>query len=191
MKILTLGLLLVGLNLQAATKKISSTSKIGFEITKYKVAQVVEGRFKEFSGSVDMNEGKLENVNVTIKTASIDTGSEKRDNHLRSGDFFDVEKETNKNITFKSDGPVMVSDSFKVPGKLKMKGVTKPVVLNVTKKGENTFEATTVINKNDFGIEWNRPLEKGAWESLKSSLQGFAGNIIGNDVNVKLMINLN
>lgn len=189
--IFTTAFLTMALTSHAATMKIKNTSKIGFEITKYKVAQVVAGSFKEFTGTVTVENNEMKTVNVTIQAKSIDTGSEKRDEHLRSGDFFDVSKEGNKTITFISNKKVAIAESFKLPGTLKMKGKEKNVTLDVKKIGENKFQGSTVINKDDFGLAWNRPLEKSAWESLKSSLKGFAGNIIGNMVTVKVNIDLN
>lgn len=168
----------------------TSKSKVGFQITKYKVGSVVDGQFDKFSGSVDVNENKMTNVDIKIETSSINTYNEKRDNHLRSADFFNIEKPSNKFITFKSEGGANIADTFKIKGKLMMNGVSKDVTFNMTKVNSKIYEAKTVINKNDFGISWNRPMEKNAWEQLKSTVKGFAGKIIGDNVEIVSNIRL-
>ncbi len=190
MKLMTVALLGLCLSSFAVERKIAKDSKVGFEIVKYKIAKVVEGKFNEFSGTVNTAEGKINGVNVEIKATSIDTASEKRDKHLRSSDFFDVEKEGNDVITFKSDKSVVIKDSFKLPGILTIKGNSRPVTLDVTRKDVGVYEAETTIDKRKFGLSWNKPLPKSDWAALQSSLQGFAGSIIGDKVKVKLMVKL-
>jgi polyisoprenoid-binding protein YceI len=133
----------------------------------------VNGRFDKFSGTIDFDPAKPEQAKVegTIDVSSINTNVEKRDNHLRSKDFFNVEKFPT--ITFKSTS---VSDidsankTGKLHGDLTIHGVTKPVVLNVAFLGEASdpwgnkkggFNATTTINRKDFGLNWNETLETG------------------------------
>lgn len=150
----------------------------------------VEGRFNDMEGTVQLDEKDLtkSSVDVTIKTASIFTNNEKRDNHLRSADFFDAEK--NPTLTFKSTKVVPGADAshFKVEGNLTMRGVTKPVTLDVeylgggpwgmggqvfgTKKG---WVATTKVNRQDYGISWNKTLDQG-------------GTLLGDDVDITLNI---
>lgn len=131
----------------------------------------VEGTFNEFSGTFEYVPGQPEQwkAEATIQAASIDTRVEKRDQHLRSADFFDVEK--HPTITFKS---ATVTDatatSAKLHGLLTIHGVEKPAVLELAVHGEGKdpwgnvrsgFTATTRINRKDFGLTWNETLETG------------------------------
>jgi polyisoprenoid-binding protein YceI len=156
-----------------AYKFDKSHSLVGFQVRHF--FSKVPGRFKEFDGTLMIDEKNLTNssVDVTIQAASIDTEHEKRDTHLRSGDFFDVEK--TPTLTFKSTKVVAGEGStFKIEGDLTMRGVTKPVVLDVENLGMGAvtsegramgtragFEATTKVNRKDFGINWNRALDQG------------------------------
>lgn len=146
-------------------------SDIGFKV-KHLMITKVPGKFEDFTGSFDYDEktNKVENVNVTIQVSSINTSDKKRDDHLKSPDFFDAEK--HPTVIFKSTKPtsVKINKATKLPGNLTIRGVTKPVVLDVTYTGTaqdpwgNTkvgFEAKTKINRKDFGVSWNKPLDKG------------------------------
>jgi len=142
---------------------------VGFKI-KHLISWV-QGSFNEFEGSFnyDPNHPETWSVEATIKTASIDTGNEKRDNHLRTKDFFDAE--TYPVITFKSTGVSDVTPTgAQLSGILSMHGVEKPVTLNLEILGiahdpwGNTlsaFTATTQINRKDFGLNWNEVLDNG------------------------------
>jgi polyisoprenoid-binding protein YceI len=132
----------------------------------------VLGQFREFEGSIAIDRATpaKSSVEFTIQAKSIDTGSERRDNHLRSADFFDVEKFPT--ITFKSTSVTPKSkDSFDVTGDLTMHGVTKRVTLPVTflgfmkhPRGEKAgFEIETTLNRKDYGIVWNRALDDGGF----------------------------
>src|SRR5687768_8669839 len=123
----------------------------------------VRGRFTDFSGTVVADAAKPEasSVEFTVKTASIDTDQANRDKHLQSADFFDAEKFPE--ITFKSTGVRPAGkDKFDVTGNLTMHGVTRQVTLPVTylgsvgtgKDAKHGFEATTTINRKDYGIVW-------------------------------------
>jgi polyisoprenoid-binding protein YceI len=130
----------------------------------------VRGRFTDFTGAIHVAEVPEESfVKVEIKAASIDTGNADRDAHLRSPDFLDVQQ--HHTLTFRStavelgEGP-----SFRVPGELTIRGVTRPVVLEAEYLGAtvdpwgNTrvgFSATTEIDREDFGMTWNLALEAG------------------------------
>ncbi len=188
MKLLLLVLLSLSLNLFSATKKISPESQIGFEIVKYKIAKVVEGKFDSFNGTIDLDEQKSEikNVAVKIKTASINTGNEKRDGHLKSPDFFNAQE--HQEIAFVSTQSTKIASNFKLKGKLTMNGVTKDVLLNVERKNNNRFVGKTTINKLDYNIKWNKPLEKDKWTKVKGV---FGKNVIGNEVDIVLDIKLN
>lgn len=163
------------------TYSIDTThSNVGFKV-RHLVARV-SGEFTEFDGTITADFQNLDasNVEFTIKTASIDTGDEKRDGHLRSDDFFDVEN--HPEITFKSSKITKKDDdTYVVAGILNMRGVARPVVLNVDYLGEMEamggtragFEISTTINRQDFGVSWNRTLDKG-------------GLVLGDDVEVTI-----
>ena len=131
----------------------------------------VQGHFKDYESSFTYEPGKPEtwNAKAVIKTDSIDTGVEKRDEHLKSPDFFDVA--TYPTIEFTSTGASEASDNKgKLNGVLKMHGVEKPVTLDLEVHGVgndpwgNTrlgATATTTVNRKDFGLTWNKALETG------------------------------
>ena len=132
----------------------------------------VRGRFTDFAGTIVGDPAKPEaaTVEFTVKTASIDTAQENRDKHLRSADFFDAEKFPE--ITFKSTKiKTAGKDKYDVTGNLTMHGVTKAVTLPVTYLGsvgtgkdeKFGFEATTTLNRKDFGIVWNKALDTGGY----------------------------
>jgi polyisoprenoid-binding protein YceI len=150
-----------------------SHSSVSFHIRHLMVSKV-HGRFTKWGGILELDESDLtrSRFEVTIDPASIDTKEEKRDAHLRSPDFFDVEKYPA--ITFKStrierDG----DDGYKVTGDLSIHGITKEVVLEVEGTGEQVkdpwggvrtgFSAKTKLNRKDFGLHWNLALEAGGF----------------------------
>ena len=148
----------------------------------------VRGRFADFEGVVQLDRARPEasTVEFKIKTTSIDTDNEQRDNHLRSPDFFDAAK--NPEITFKSSKVVAKSASqFDVSGTFTMHGVSKEITLPVSflgfvgdgRGGEKAgFEINTVLNRKDYGIVWNKVLDAG-------------GTMLGDDVQVSLNIEAN
>jgi len=157
--------------LQARTFKIDpSHTNIGFEISHLVIA-TVEGRFDKFEGTFDFDEqsGKLNNLSVEIDSTSINTNEPDRDKHLRSDDFFKTA--TNPKLTFKSTQVDYNGNKpHKIHGELTMAGVTQPVTLDVNYKGlvndpwgneKLVFDAKTVINRKQWGINWNKTLDKG------------------------------
>jgi polyisoprenoid-binding protein YceI len=132
---------------------------------------MVRGRFTDFSGVLQFDPQRPESakVEITIQATSIDTDNERRDTHLRSADFFDVQNFPT--ITFKSAKvtPAKEKNHFNVAGDLTIRGVTKPVVVDVELLGfgdtdmgvRGGFNATTTINRSDFGVKWNKTLETG------------------------------
>jgi polyisoprenoid-binding protein YceI len=156
-------------------------SEVGFAVRHF-VAKT-PGRFNEFSGEimVDPKDPSTLAVNATIKTASIDTNSENRDGHLKSPDFFNVEKFPE--MTFKSKKVTKDGDHWHVTGDLTMLGVTKEVTLDTEILGFQTgpkgsmagFEARGKINRKDFGMNWNKALDNG-------------GFVLGEDVEVVIRI---
>ena len=131
----------------------------------------VTGRFDDLSGTVTWDEAEptKSSVELTIQAASINTSHEGRDEHLRSADFFDAVKYPT--LTFKSTKIEKTdkANMFKVHGDLTMRGVTKPVVIDLEVLGFGDvsggrvagFNATTKINRQDFGITWNKTLDAG------------------------------
>jgi len=130
----------------------------------------VRGRFTAFDGQIVIGESPEDSsVEVTIETASVDTSDEKRDGHLRSPDFLDVE--TFPAITFRSSKvDVGRGGSVKVTGDLTVKDVTRPVTLDVEFDGAQAdpwggqrlgFSAHTDIDREDWGLTWNVALETG------------------------------
>ena len=145
----------------------------------------VSGRFNDFGGNVSLDPANpaQSSVEFTIKTASINTDNADRDKHLKSPDFFDVEK--NPEITFKSSKVTAAGkDKFNVDGALTMRGVTKQVTLPVEFQGfvkdpwgneKAGFAVETTLNRKDYGLVWNKALDQG-------------GYLLGDDV--KIVINL-
>lgn len=162
-----------------------SHSKVGFQIRHWLTK--VEGRFTEYDGKILIDRDKPANssVEMTIQASSIDTGQERRDNHLRSADFFEVEKYPT--ITFKSSKVVpKEKDLYEVTGDLTMHGVTKTIVapvrhtgfLNLGKQEKAGFEITFAINRKDYGIVWNRTADQG-------------GVMLGDDVEISVLVEAN
>lgn len=135
-------------------------SKIGFSIPHMAISEV-EGNFKDFDASVVSKAADFNGAEVTFtaKTASIDTDNERRDNHLKSPDFFDAEK--HPEVAFKGN-LVKQGGKYKLKGDLTMHGVTKPVEFDVTYGGTmNTgrgekagFKIAGKINRQDYGLTW-------------------------------------
>jgi polyisoprenoid-binding protein YceI len=146
-----------------------SHSTVGFHVRHLMVSKT-RGRFTGFSGSVTIADDPLaSSVEVTIDAASVTTGDDKRDEHLRSADFFDVEQFPE--ITFRSTRVAdHQGDRFRLEGDLTVHGVTKPVVLDAVLEGIATspwgteavgFSASTEIDREAFGLTWNQNLETG------------------------------
>ena len=143
---------------------------VGFRIRHF--LSKVEGRFKDFDGVIvlDRQNPAASKVDLTINAASIDTAAENRDKHLRTGDFFEVEKYPQ--ITFKSTKVVPKGpDSYEVTGEFTMHGVTKTITVPVrhtgflkTAQGEKAgFEINFKLNRKDYGIVWNRAVDSGGY----------------------------
>ncbi|MCE7983375.1 MAG: polyisoprenoid-binding protein [Caldilinea sp. CFX5] len=131
----------------------------------------VRGEFQKFSGTVNLDENNPVNttVDIQIDAASINTRDEQRDGHLKSPDFLEVA--AHPYLTFKSTAVnVIGSNTAKLAGDLTIRGVTKPVTLDVEYVGKSKspwgtenygFEAHTKINRKDWGLTWNVALETG------------------------------
>ncbi|UII20746.1 YceI family protein [Fulvivirga ligni] len=145
-------------------------SEVLFKI-KHLVISTVTGSFNKFSGEAktDGDDFSGAKVNFTIDVSSIDTNQPQRDGHLQSGDFF--EAETYPEISFESISFSKVDDeNYAMAGNLTMKGVTKPVALNVEYGGsagdghgniKHGFEVTGVVNRMEFGMTWNKLTDTG------------------------------
>jgi polyisoprenoid-binding protein YceI len=145
----------------------------------------VRGRFIEFDGAIDFDpaDPATGSAHVTIQAASVDTNEPARDAHLRSADFFDVDE--HPTLTFVSQRVRVREDRrLDVEGDLTIRGVTRPVTLDVSYLGlakdpwgveRAGFEATATINRKDFGLAWNAALETG-------------GFLVGDEVRIDLSV---
>jgi len=145
-------------------------TRIGF-VARHAMVTKVRGQFNEFEGSgvVDANDFTKSTVTVTIQAASIDTRNEQRDSHLRSNDFLAMEEYPE--ITFVSTGVQQSGPtSVELTGDLTIRGVTRPVTVPFEFEGAATdpfgnlrvgFEGSVVINRKDYGVNWNVALEAG------------------------------
>ena len=159
-------------------------TNVGFRIS-HLVFSKVSGRFDKFEGTIALDPSDLTkgSVEVSIDTASIDTNEPARDKHLRSDAFFDVEKFPK--MTFNSARVRKVApEKLRVEGTLTIRGVSKPVTLDVDVLGFGPdpygghragFEARTRINRQDYGVSWNDVVEGG-------------GVLVGNDVDIILNV---
>jgi len=148
----------------------SSHSGIQFTVRHLVIAKV-RGQFSRWTGTLTAPEADFTraSLDVVIDATSIDTGVADRDAHLRSADFFDVER--HPEITFKSTGVTEAGpDRLAVAGKLTIKGITRDVTLDVEVLGRAkdpwgheraAFTATTAIDRREFGLTWNQALEAG------------------------------
>ena len=148
-------------------------SKLIFDIDYMKLT-TVQGQFKNYSGSCLFStaENELSDVKVVINADSVDTNEPKRDFHIKGDEFFLVA--TYPEIVFESKGPIAitVNKKFKLPGTLTLRGIKKEIVLEGLYKGkmidpwkkENFFfEFTGELNRQDFGMKWNKELDSGGY----------------------------
>ena len=147
-----------------------SHTRIGFS-ARHAMVTKVRGQFDEFDARAEVDGDDLSQtrIHVAIKTDSINTRNEQRDGHLRSNDFLDIEN--NPEITFVSTEVTPVDEeTLRVTGDLTIKGTTKPVVIDFAYEGAATdpfgnervgFSGSVVINRKDWGVNWNAALEAG------------------------------
>jgi polyisoprenoid-binding protein YceI len=157
--------------MELATWNIDTThSSIGFAV-RHMVFAKVRGRFGAWRGSVRLDPEDLtrSRVDVEIDAASIDTGVADRDKHLRSEDFFDVEHAPTLKFT-SSKVEHAGGDRYRILGDLSIRGVTRPVVLEMEYGGiakdpwgnvRAAFTAKTSVERTDFGLKWNQVIEAG------------------------------
>ena len=152
-------------------------------VVRHLMVSKVRGRFHDVSGTVTVGRDPLASaVEATIAVKSVDTGSGDRDNHLRTSDFLNAE--AYPTMTFRSSAISRLGDGFRLLGDLTLRGVTKPVTLDLEFNGAGPdpwggaragFSARGEINRRDFGVEWNAPIEGG-------------GVVIGDKVKLELEI---
>lgn len=157
-------------------------SRAAFAV-KHMMFTTVRGHFKVLSGHVHIDEQNPANssVDAQVETASIDTGEPRRDEHLRSADFFDAQQYPT--LTFKSTSVEHLGgNEYNVIGDLTIHGVTRPVTLKAEYGGQGKTPFGTLaaglsakgkINRKDWGLNWNAPLEAGGW-------------LVGEDVNIEI-----
>jgi polyisoprenoid-binding protein YceI len=162
-----------------------SHSSVGFSVRHLGLAKV-RGRFNDFSGAVLVSDDpESSSVEVEIQAGSIDTRDPQRDGHLVSADFFDVEQ--HPTLTFRSTGVERArGDHWAVDGDLTIRGVTRPVRLDVAFEGAGSdpwggqraaFSASAEVDREDFGLTWNQTLETG-------------GVLVGKKVRIELEVEL-
>ncbi|AII05905.1 YceI family protein [Rhodococcus opacus] len=169
-------------NLTAGTWAIDTVhSTVGFSVRHLMVSKV-RGTFNDFTGAITVAEDGTAAVTAEIQVASIDTKNTDRDAHIKSADFFDAEQYPT--ATFTSTAVRTKGDEYVVEGEFTLHGVTRPVELALEFNGVNPgmgngpvagFEATTVLNRKDFGITIDMPLEGG-------------GAVVGDKITVTLEI---
>ncbi len=146
-------------------------SEIGFKV-KHLMVSTVRGRFREYEASIEStdDEMRITGIDFRMNAASIDTGNEQRDAHLRSADFFDAENFKDIRFTSRSYEKTGGEGKYALYGDLTMKGVTKPVRLEVEFSGvmkdpwgneKAVFSINGKINRKDWGLNWNAALETG------------------------------
>ena len=160
----------------------ASHSTVGFSVRHMMVSKV-RGYFREFSGElVTAADPSQSFVTATIDMDSIDTRQEQRDAHIKSADFFDVGNHTV--MTFRSTGVRAEGEDWHVDGELTLKGITKPVTLELELNGFGPdayggtragFSAKTVISRSEFGVDIAMPMDGG-------------GVVVGDKINVELEI---
>lgn len=184
-------ILLAPLALEAATWKIDPDhSSVQFQIRHLNIANV-RGSFEKFQGTVRLDEEDItkSTAEIAIEVASVNTGVAKRDEHLRSPDFFDVAKYPT--MTFVARKVVQTGkDQLKLTGDLTLRGVTKEVVLNVSGPTPQVKDpwgnvrrgaaATTTIDRRDFGLTWHKALDTG---------EPLVGNQVGISLELELIKN--
>lgn len=171
----------------AAPWKIDAAhTRVGFSVP-HMVISDVEGRFHGVSGDIRIDDSKpgASSVRLEIEAASVDTDNDKRDEHLRSPDFFDAKK--HPKLTFVSTGIKKAGKAYKVTGDLSIRGVTRRVTLRVelSKALKNPWgqtvraaRVTGKLNRKDFGLTWNKALEAG-------------GVLVGEEITLDIRMELN
>ena len=167
---------------KSTTWKIDPAHSIVEFAVKHLMISTVKGRFTDVEGEIVIagDDPSKSSVSATLKSASIDTRTGQRDEHLRSPDFLDALNFPE--ISFRSTRITGDSTDFKVTGDLTIRGVTRQVTLDATNEGSGKdpwggerigFSASTKLDRRDFGLTWNQTIEAG-------------GVLVGNDVKVTI-----
>lgn len=179
---LLLGLFFVTAGFTADNYEVDPVhTNVGFSVSHLLISKV-SGRFTKFTGTIRLDEKDpaKSSIQGTILISSITTNDEKRDTHLKSPDFFDVE--TYPEITFVSSHVEKRGNGYLARGKLTIRGITKEVEMPVVISGPirdpwgNTklgIEASLKINRQDFGVSWNQTLDGG-------------GVVVGDEVEIRI-----
>ena len=156
-------------------------SSVNFSV-RHLVVGKAHGRFDQFSGAITISEDGTPSVRAEVDVTSIDTGNEQREAHIKAPDFFDAAQFPT--ATFVSTAVRADGDDYLLDGDFTLKGVTRPVTLDLEFNGVNAgmghgevagFEASVVLNRKDFGIDIDMPLETG-------------GTVVGDKISVTLEI---
>jgi polyisoprenoid-binding protein YceI len=155
-------------------------SQVSFSV-KHMMVSKVRGRLGKLSGKLELDPARPENAafEIAVDVAGIDTGDDRRDGHLRSGDFFDAE--THPAITFKSNAIFAKGEGrYTASGDLTIRGVTRPVSFDIEllgvagdARGATKLGATasTTIDRTDFGLTWNMPVPNGVLVGEKVKIE--------------------
>lgn len=171
--------------LPAGTWTIDPThTRIGF-VARHMMVTKVRGEFRDYTAEIHVAENPLEStLTAEVQMASIDTGNADRDGHLRTNDFFDIEQYPTMRLV--ATGFEAAGEGYVMHADLTIKGITKHVDFDLELDGVGQdpwggtragFAATTTINRKDWGIEWNAPLETG-------------GVLVGEKVQIELDVQL-
>lgn len=186
MKFLAIAALVAPLAASAAGWELDpSHSSAEFKV-KHLMVSTVKGHMKIKSVTITTDDKDItkSSVEAVIDATTVDTGDAKRDGHLKSGDFFDVEK--NPSLTFKSAKIEKGGKGLKITGGLTMRGVTKDAVLDCSQAPEiktpwgdtrTAFSCSTTVMREEWGLKWNKPLEAG-------------GVLVGKDVGIEIEVEL-
>lgn len=160
-------------------------TRVGFT-AKHLMVTKVRGSFDTYEAKIEIaDELEASRLEVTFDASSITTGAEDRDNHLRSEDFLDAEKYPT--LTFVSTDIARSGDGWKITGDLTIRDTTHPVTFDATYQGSATdpwgndhiaFRASGSLNREDWGLTWNAPLEGGGWLVSKEVNLEFEGQLI-------------
>jgi polyisoprenoid-binding protein YceI len=155
----------------AGTYEIDPSHSVVEFVVRHLGLAKVRGRFNQFEGTIVIGTDPLDSrVDAVINAATIDTRDQKRDEHLRTADFLDVEH--HPTLEFHSTEVRQNGSDFQVDGDLSIRGTTRPVTLDLEVEGVATdpwggtragFSATTEVDREQFGLTWNQALESGGW----------------------------
>jgi polyisoprenoid-binding protein YceI len=156
---------------EAGTYEIDPTHSAAEFVVRHLGLAKVRGRFNEFTGRITIGDDPFDSsLSGTIQAATIDTRNADRDTHLRSADFLDVEN--HPALEFRTTAVRRGGADWLLDGELTIRGTTRPVTLSVEFEGATTdpwgnqrigFSATAEVDRGEFGLTWNQPLEAGGW----------------------------